>query len=451
VAAIDLTGVDQHIERDVERSMEELSVLCAMRSVSVEATGLRECAEHVRGALAKRGFKAEVLETSGFPAVYGESGEGSHALLLYNHYDVQPVEPVEAWTSPPFSPQIRDGKLFARGATDDKGEIVARLAALDALRAVGGGLPCRVKFLIEGEEEIGSPNLEPFIARHAERLAADGCIWEAGGIDVMGRPVVALGMRGLLYVELRVRALDHDAHSGYAHVVPSAAWRLVRALQTLKDSDERVTIAGFYDDVRPPTAAQRRFLENLGVDWNVFAAAYGTASLLGSSGAERATAVFNPTCNIAGLTSGHQGPGGKTIIPAQASCKIDFRLVPEQDPDDIARKLRRHLDAHGFDDIAIEVDSAQRAGVSDPDSPIARAAIDAAREVYGGEPAVHPIVGGTGPIDPFLRHLHVPVASIGCGYPGCRQHAPDEHLLIDNWIKGTKMIARTIARFAQGV
>jgi acetylornithine deacetylase/succinyl-diaminopimelate desuccinylase-like protein len=244
-------------------------------------------------------------------------------MLLYNHYDVQPPEPLELWESPPFEPDIRDGKVFARGAKDDKGELVARLAAIDALLAVDGQLPCNLTWLVEGEEEVGSPNLPAFVERYAARLRSDGAIWEEGGTDAEGRPMLTLGARGMLYVELEVRALARDGHSGNANVIPNAAWRLVWALATLKGPDERVRIPGFYDRIRPLSERQRQLLEALPSQEAAIKESFGLDRLLlGRTGFDASSAPFEPTCNIAGLTAGYQGEGSKTVIPAVASTKL---------------------------------------------------------------------------------------------------------------------------------
>ncbi|HLW37734.1 MAG TPA: M20/M25/M40 family metallo-hydrolase [Candidatus Eremiobacteraceae bacterium] len=437
-----------HIRDHAAARMAELAHLCEIPSVASDRTAVDHCVDQIGRALRERGFRVEVLPTAGNPAVYAEQGDGSQTLLLYNHYDVQPADPVSAWQTPPFQPQQRNGSLFARGAIDDKGELVARFAAIDALLAKYGSLPLRIKLLIEGEEETGSQNLEPLLQRERERLRSQGCIWEAGSSDAVGRPEIWLGVRGELYVELTVRTLNRDAHSGSAHILPNAAWRLLRALATLKDENEKILIEHFYDDVKAPTPAQQALLAKLDVE-DEFRREYGVERFVaGRSGLALAAAVFQPTCNICGVWSGYTEEGTKTVIPSQASAKIDFRLVPDQDPATIEGLLRRHLDTHGFEDVQVRTHSAQIASVSDPGDPFVQLAIDAARDTSGLEPVVYPLIGGTGPAALFTRHLQVPFVSLGCAYPGSRKHAPDEHIRVQDFIRGADCIATLMDRVA---
>jgi acetylornithine deacetylase/succinyl-diaminopimelate desuccinylase-like protein len=442
--------VDAYLAEHLDESLEDLARLCRQPSVAAQGLGIAECAELTATLLREAGFRAEILPTDGAPVVYGEAdGASDKTLLFYNHYDVQPAEPLDLWESPPFAPTRRDGKLFARGVGDDKGHIVSRLAALKALRAVHGHLPCKVKFAIEGEEEIGSPNLPAFVERERERLRADGCIWEFGGVDYEGRPSTYLGMRGIFYVELSARTLGHDAHSGIGgSIFPNAAWRLVWALATLKGPDERIRVAGWYDDVRGPSARDLELLARLPSEEEQLKASYGLAGFLGgATGAElRRRAVFEPTCTISGLTGGYQGPGAKTVLPAEASAKIDFRIVPEQDPADLLPKLRRHLDAHGFGDIAVTQLGAEHAARTDPDNPFVRMVAETAAAVYGKPMLIAPMVGGSGPMYPFVQHLGVPIANSGIGSPDSNVHAPNEYIVIDEYLRGARHVARILAR-----
>ncbi|MDQ6824113.1 MAG: M20/M25/M40 family metallo-hydrolase [Candidatus Eremiobacteraeota bacterium] len=429
--------------------MAELATLCAVPSLATDPKGVKDCVSLLCEMLERRGFAVEVLPTAGNPAVYAQLGAGEHTLLLYNHYDVQPTDPLSAWETPPFAPSRRNGALYARGAIDDKGELVARLAAIDAVRAKFGTLPLQIKLLIEGEEETGSLNLEPLLQREHGRLSAQGCIWEAGSSDSDGRPEIWLGLRGELYVELSVQTLNRDAHSGSAHILPNAAWRLLRAIATLKDENEKILIPGFYDDVTGPTPVQAALLQKLDVE-EEFRHEYDVQHFVaGRQGAQLAAAVFQPTCNICGLWSGYIKEGTKTVIPAQASAKIDFRLVPEQDPVRIEALLRQHLAKQGFSDVNIHTHSAQAAAVSDPDDPFVRLAIESARDTYGCEPVVYPLIGGTGPAALFTRHLNVPFVSLGCAYPGSRKHAPNEHIRCTDFVQGATCIAMLMERFAR--
>jgi acetylornithine deacetylase/succinyl-diaminopimelate desuccinylase-like protein len=440
-----------YIEANLDRYVAELTEFASIPSVSSQATGIDEAARWVQAALARRGVDARILPTAGNPVVVGKTGAGTRTVLLYNHYDVQPPEPIDAWTTPPFQPTLRDGKLYARGVMDDKGEVVARLAAFDVLRErYGNDLPLRLTFLIEGEEESGSVNLEPFIAEHKEMLAADACIWEAGQVDNAGRPLVWLGVRGLISIELVARTMKHDAHSGWAHALPNAAWRLVEALSTLRDADGNITIDGFSDDVTGATARQRELLAAMPDEIPTYRAEYDVERFVGGrEGLALREAVFTPTCNITGIWAGHIEKGHKTVIPATAHARIDFRLAPDQDPQHALACVSAHLRRRGFDDIElIPTERGQRAACSDPDHPFVELTIDVLRERYNTEPVVSPMVGGTGPAAYFVHHLGVPFASIGCSYPGSRKHAPDENVRLTDFVRGASAIADLLDRYA---
>jgi acetylornithine deacetylase/succinyl-diaminopimelate desuccinylase-like protein len=451
----DFTAIDRYIADHLDESLAELVQLCAQPSVSAQGLGIQECAELVADMLRRRGFQVEIITTPGHPIVYAEAeGASEKTLLFYNHYDVQPPEPLELWESPPFQPTFRDGKLYARGVSDDKGHIVCRLAALDALKAVTGAYPCRIKFVIEGEEETSSTHLEAFVRHNAGKLRADACIWEFGGINHEGRPVIHLGLRGICYVELSVQTAERDAHSGLGgSIFPNAAWRLVWALNSLKGPDERIRIPGFYDAVRPPSPRDLDLLAALPDDSAEMLQRYGLKGFLkgltGGVELQRAQ-VFEPTCTICGLTAGYQGPGSKTVLPARASAKVDFRLVPDQDPEDILKRLRQHLDAEGFSDVEVTYLGGEKPARTDPDHPVVRLALEAAREAYGKEPVIAPMTGGSGPNHVFIETLHVPIVTAGVSYPGAQTHAPNENLAIDHFINGVKHTARILEWFGRG-
>ncbi|GAB4265182.1 MAG: M20/M25/M40 family metallo-hydrolase [Candidatus Promineifilaceae bacterium] len=444
--------IDTHIQQNLDHWLEQLARLVGQPSVSAQNLGIDDCAALVADMLKEQGFKAEIMPSDGYPVVYGEGkGRSDKTLLFYLHYDVQPPEPLELWESPPFTMTIKGDKAYGRGISDDKGHIICRLAALAAVKEVMGELPCNVKFVIEGEEEVGSPNMPAFVEKHQEKLAADACIWEFGGVDFEGRPTQTLGMRGICYVELSVESMTIDAHSGLGgSVFPNAAWRLVWALNSLKDENERVLIPGFYDDVIPPTARDRALLAALPNDFEKYRQMFGLAGFLLGMTDEmqlKETAVFQPTCTICGLTSGYQGPGSKTVLPAKASAKIDFRLVPDQKPDDIVAKLRAHLDAQGFSDIKITLLGGGRPARVDPDDPFVQLTNKAAEEVYGVPPLIEPIIGGSGPNYPFIHVLGLPLVSAGIGYPYAQVHAPNENIHLPTFVKGIQHTARIIQRF----
>jgi acetylornithine deacetylase/succinyl-diaminopimelate desuccinylase-like protein len=446
-------AIDAAIARRLENSLEELRLLIAHPSVSAEGQGMEACAAFVAELLRVRGFKVQLVPSAGFPVVYGvrPGARSAPTLLFYNHYDVQPAGPSELWDSPPFDLTVRDGKATGRGAMDDKGHIVCRLAALDALLEAEGELACTIKFLIEGDEEGSNVHLPEFVAQHTDLLAADACLWEAGGVNHLGVPECYAGMRGIAYFELRLATASQDAHSGLGgSIFPNAAWRLIWALRSLKGPDERILLPGFYDRVLPPTARDLELLAALPEQSDDLRRTYGLRGfikgLTGGVDLQR-EAVFSPTCTICGLTSGYQGPGCMTVLPAQASAKVDFRLVPEQDPAEVLRQLRAHLDAQGFDDIEIIDLGCEAPGRSDPDHPFLQLVADTAQDVYGVRQLIAPMTGGSGPYHAFIHHLGVPIASAGISYPGALAHAPNEHFRLPDFIAGTRHTARIVAAF----
>ena len=450
-----MQDIFRYIDDHLNESITGLTELCKLPSVSAQNSAIEETAEHVSGLLRDLGFEARVLPKAagGYPVVYAEQpGRSTRTLLFYDHYDVQPPEPLELWSSPPFQPTLREGKLYGRGVSDNKGNIAARLAALRAWKEVRGELPCAVKFCIEGDEEIGSPQMEEFVAEQRELLAADACVWEGGGVTWEGVPQVTLGVKGLLYVELESSTVDRDAHSSYGTVLPNAAWRLAWALSSIKGPDERVLIDGFYDAVRPSTPEERAAVEAMPSEEVETLKSYGVEeALTGVRGLEyRLRHLFEPTATIDGLTSGYEGEGAKTVLPARAMAKMDFRLVPDQDPDDISTKLRRHLDSRGFSDITLRLLSGERPARTPVSDPLVEVVRRAVVDVYGREPLIVPTMAGTGPLYPFVATLGLPTADIGIGYPDTRIHAPDENIRIKDFRNGTKAVAALLQRFAEG-
>jgi len=418
-----------------------LERLCREPSVSAEGRALDTTAALVEELLADTGFATRQLQVDDAPpAVYGEQrGRSAYTLLLYNHYDVQPVDPLELWDSPPFELTRRDGKVYARGTADNKGELAVRLAVIRALLEESGELPCTIRWIVEGEEEIGSPHFDEIVRQNIEALRADACLWEGSPARLTdGRPSIGLGFKGVLAVRLNVRLLASDAHSSVAAVAESAAWRLVQALASLRDASGRVRITGFYDTVRAPTDAERQAIaemsdateedlrESLGID----------EFIDGLNGAElRERAAFAPTCNIAGFRSGYSGPGMKTVLPAEASAWLDFRLVPDQTAADTLDLLRAHLRIEGFEDVEVNaLASAEAAGTSIHD-PFVEQVRRVAEETAGRPASVAPRIGATLPIIASLdRHLGVPGVAPPDNpfYFGANAHAPNEHIRLDD-------------------
>ena len=450
----DYKKLDAYIEKNLDANLAELSTYVAQPSISAQNIGLKECAELVKNMLEKRGFLAEVMKTEGAPVVFAErKGKSDKTLLIYNHYDVQPPEPLELWDSPPFKPEIRDGKMYGRGVSDDKSHLTARLFAIDALLAEEGELPCNIKFIIEGEEETASEHWHAFVTDNLEKLKADACIWEFGGVDHREVPMQYLGLRGICYVELSVESLGTDVHSGLGgSILPNAAWRLTWALSSLKGVDERILIPGFYDDIIPPSDRDRELMNKLPDVADEYKNRFGVKNFIkGLTGGNdlKIEEVFTPTCTICGLNSGYQGLGSKTVQPAKASAKVDFRLVPNQRPNDILKKLRAHLDARGFSDVQIEFLGGESAARTDPDDPFVKIVVDSAVDTFGMPMEIVPMIGGSGPNYPFIHDLKLPVATMGHGYPDTKAHAPNENIRLDLYLKHAKQMARVIKEFSK--
>jgi acetylornithine deacetylase/succinyl-diaminopimelate desuccinylase-like protein len=446
---MNIQAVDRYIEEKLNESIEELSRLCAQPSVAAQNLGIDACADLVAASLQERDFEVQILPTEGSPVVFGErKGKMDSTLIVYDHYDVQPPEPLELWTSPPFEPTLRDGRLYARGVADNKGNFIERLHAIDAILKAEGELPCNVKFVVEGEEEIGSVHLEPFVKAHQELLSGDVCVWEIGGVDHENTPIQMVGMRGICYVELHARTANQDIHSGVGgSIFPNAAWRLVWALNSLKDKDENILLPGFYEDVVPPTEREKELLAQGPEMMAFYKEKYDLDGFLKGINNELELAiegVYEPTCTICGLTAGYQGEGSKTVLPAEARAKVDFRLVPNQTPEKVLSQLRAHLDAHGFEDIEIVNLGGNPPAKTDPDHPAVKMAVEAAKDVYEKPTRVIPMVGGSGPNFIFQKYLGVPIISSGAGDSETRAHAPNESISLDLYVKGAKHFARLL-------
>lgn len=446
--------VDAYLESHLDSSIEELKNLVAQPSISAQNVGIQECAGMVTEMLQLHGLHSEMFSTQGAPVVFGEKkGKTNKTLLFYCHYDVQPAEPLEEWLSPPFDPSVRDGKLYGRGVSDDKGHITSRLHAIDAILAEAGELPCTVKFIIEGEEEVSSIHLHQFIKEHLDLLHADACIWEFGGVDHEETPLQHLGLRGICYVELSVETATIDIHSGLGgSIFPNAAWRMVWALNTLKGLDERILLPGFYDLAKHPSPRDIQLMELLPETADAYKQQYGVHSFIkGLSGGVdlRVEEVFTPTCTICGLKSGYLGNGSKTVQPSRASAKIDFRLVPDQEPELVLQSLRSHLDKNGFSDIRITYLGGETPARTDPDDPFIKLVCDSAQDVYKKEMKLIPLSGGSGPNAPFVHDLGIPVATAGLGYPDSRGHAPNENIRLDLYLKHAKHMSRLMLEFGK--
>jgi acetylornithine deacetylase/succinyl-diaminopimelate desuccinylase-like protein len=440
-----------YLESHRELFLAELQAYLRQPSIAAQNKGMAEMAALCRQRLEARGFAARLLPTGGYPVVYGELGEGPRTLLIYDHYDVQPPEPLELWESPPFEPTVRGGKLYARGVADNKGDQMCRMQAIEAWLASLGPLPLKIKWVIEGEEEIGSPHLEDFAREYADLLRADGCLWETGGRNELDQISLWLGLKGIAYFELRLRTMDTDAHSANAAILENPAWRLVWALASLKGPDDRITLDDYWPNVAPPTAAEQDLVDRLPFDAERIRAVYGAPHFINDmdAAAARRAVYFNPTLTICGLDAGYAGEGTKTVLPKEARAKLDFRLVPDLTPDLIHDLLRRHLDRRGFGDIEIVRLAGEHVAHSAPDAPIVRAAAQAARIVYGTDPVIYPRMAGSGPMYPLSNMLGIPAVLAGITHHGARAHAPNEHIRLEDYWLGQQFIGELIRSFAE--
>ena len=450
-----LTGLYKYIDKNKDRFVEDLQKLVQQPSVSAQNLGVRECGELIVSMMKQRGIDARLIETDWQPLVFGEYDVGAEkTLLIYNHYDVQPPEPLDEWVSPPFEARIQGEKIIGRGSTDSKGNLMSHLEAVEAYNETIGKPPVNLKFIFDGEEESGSPSLPAFVKENRDLLACDSILSFDGGFTVKDRPTLSLGSSGLLYVTLEVEAGSRDLHSARARLVPSAAWRMVLALASLKDSDDNILIPGFYDKVSPPTPLQRRYIEEAPWDDDEQKEALGIVGkpFLGDvSGADALEKLlFTPTCNICSVVSGYLGPGSKTVLPHKASAKLDFRLVADQKPEEILELLTEHLKKQGFDDVKIDARPGTEPSRSKPDSDIARAIISGAEEVYGIKPMVKPTGEASGKqANWFGNKLGIPAASTGIGPPDWFGHAPNEFMTIPHFINGIKLAATIWKKFAE--
>ncbi len=438
-----------YVEANRDRFLDELRTWCAQPSVAAHGTGLEDMAALVERRLRTLGAEVQrIVVGDGAPVLCAVLGDGDRSILMYNHYDVQPAEPLDEWITPPFEPDIRDGRFYARGVADDKGDLLCRLQAIEAYQATAGSLPLQVRFVIEGEEEVGSPHLSAFAEQNPDLLEADGCLWETGGKDAARRPVLELGVKGLCYVELVANTATRDLHSMWGGVVPNAAWRIVWALATIKDAQERILVDGLSMHVRPPTVEEWAHLATIPFDEEQVKANFGVAGfVLDLTGVELLGKHFyEPTCTICGFNSGYTGPGLKTVLPARASAKVGFRLVPDLTPSLVVDLLRAHLDRRGFEDVEVRLLGGIRPARSTMDSPFVKACVSAAEATYGEHPVIYPTSPGSGPLYTLCRDT--PAVMAGVANADSRLHAPNENVYMDDYMEGIRFVGELIRRFA---
>ncbi len=453
----DSAAVLERVDSEREGQIEALIDYLRIPSISTDpsyAAEVRRCAVHLRDLMTSIGLESEIVDTDGHPLVYAEHcrAEGKPTVLFYGHYDVQPPDPLDQWRNPPFEPTVEDGRIVARGATDDKGQSLAHVMAVARLLEERGELPVNVKFLIEGEEESSGEAIETYVRGDgASRLACDCVVVSDSSMFARGIPSILYGLKGLLYVEIRVQGPDRDLHSGsFGGAVRNPAQALADLVSGLRDpSSGEILIPGFYDAVRPLEQWERDEFARLPYDEEAYAADLGIGELWGERGYSTYERTWaRPTCDVNGIWGGYQGPGAKTIIPAAAGAKVSMRLVPDQDPDEIAEALQRHLQQTCPSGVRCEMQVLGRARpvLVDTGGREAEAAQDALEDVWGRRP-VRVREGGSIPIvGTFAEALDVPVLLIGFGLSDDRLHSPNEKFEIENYLQGIRATVRFLDR-----
>lgn len=450
----------QYLEENRSRNLEDFLELLRIPSISAlpeHAQDVRRAAEWSARRLERAGLEnVRILETGGHPVVYADwlHAPGKPTVLLYGHFDVQPVDPVERWTSPPFEPAVRDGRVWARGASDNKGNFVQAIFAVEAWLRAEGRLPLNVKFLLEGQEEIGSPQLPAFVAQHTELLASDLAVSTDGANWTEELPSVSVGSRGLCALQIDVKGAASDLHSGiYGGTVQNPIHALVALLATMRAPDGRILVEGFYDAVRPLSEQERAMFARIPHDDQAYARQLGLPATFGEPGygtLERAW--VRPTLEVNGVWGGFQGEGTKTVIPSEAHAKISCRLVPDQDPDAILALLRRHVERHAPPGVEVRVQEfpgKARPYVVPSELPALRLAREVLAEVYGREPVLVR-TGGTVPVlDLFRTHLGVETVTVAFGVDDEHFHAPDEFYRLANFDRGRVGYGRLLERLGE--
>ncbi|MFC6463712.1 M20/M25/M40 family metallo-hydrolase [Marinilactibacillus sp. GCM10026970] len=434
-----------------QENLLQYSEFLRIPSVSIEKTGIQESITWLKAAFNRmHAQEIEVWNDFGDSPVvmtkfYGNSDQ---TLLIYNHYDVQPIGDAQAWTTVPFEPTIKDQKLFCRGASDCKGEIIARLMMIDHFQNTGG-LPCNIVFFIEGEEEIGSPNLKHYIEKYQERLKADVSLWECGWKNENEQLEISCGVKGILSFDLEVHTAQQAIHSSYAGIIQNAGWQLVQCLASLKNHKNDITINGFHDDIEPLDDYLVEMIEQLDFDVEKFSDSLKLyASLI--EGNYQKTLISEPTLNISQIKVGDQSSNNS--IPASASARIDCRFVPKQSPDRLIQLIETHLKEHDFENVVIKNVHSEIAYRSDLSSPYVSRLIDSVRKIYGEDNyQLMPNFAGGGPMALFGERLNIPIVALGCSYSGSNVHSSNEHIRLNDLEQNVHCLIDWIEQFSRSI
>lgn len=443
--------IDQYFKDHRSDHLEELKAFLRIPSISSlteHKEDVRQAAEWLKMAMEKAGLEnAEVFETDGHPVVYADwlHAEGKPTVLVYGHYDVQPVDPLNLWETPPFDPHVRDNKLYARGASDDKGQTFMHVKAVEALLQLEGELPVNIKFIVEGEEEIGSPTLPKYVEQNQEQLKADLIVISDTGMQGPGRPAVCYGLRGLAGIQIDVKGPKGDLHSGlYGGAVQNPLHAVVEILQSFRDKEGVIQVEGFYDDVLEVSDEERAEFAALEFDLENEKQELGITEDFGEKGYSFVERTWiRPTLEINGITGGFSGEGIKTVLPAEASAKITCRLVPNQDPDDIVEKLRAHVEAHKPAGVTVNISDFDKGQpfLTPYDHPAIQAAGRSYEKVYNVKTAFTRMGGSVPIVAVFDQVLGLPVVLMGFGLASENFHAPNEHFHLENFDKGLRVIS----------
>ena len=448
-----------YIEKNQDRFLEELKDFLRIPSISTDPDKKEEvsqAAHFVVDQLTKAGMqKVELFQTPGHPLVYAQriEDEKKPTVLVYGHYDVQPVDPIELWESGPFEPTIRGGELFARGAADDKGQVFIHFKSAQAYTETRQQLPLNLKYLIEGEEEVGSTHLDQFIESHQDLLSADVVMVSDSTMFARGIPSIGYGLRGLVYLQIDLKGPNQDLHSGsFGGTVANPAFELSRMLASMKDEKDRITIPHFYDDVRDLTERERKEFASLPFDEEAYKGDLGVDELSGEEGFSPLERVWaRPTFEINGLLSGFTGEGAKTVLPSRAMAKVSMRLVPDQDPEKIEEMVEKHLKAIAPRSVEIKVTRMHggKPWVASMDHPALLAAANALEKGFGRRPVFQREGGSIPVVATFSELLNIPTVLMGIGLPDENAHAPNEKLDLSNFFLGIKSAAYFLDEFSR--
>lgn len=443
----------KYLKENREKHIFDLIELLSYPSISAKGIGIKECSKILSEMLKNVGFKVEIYSNkNSYPVIYGELITGAEkTIIFYNHYDVQPVEPLEEWENDPFKPVIKDGKIIARGVADNKGNIMSRLKAIESYLKAYDDLPVNIKWVIEGEEEIGSINLSEFIKEYRERLTGEGIIWESGSRDSKGYPKLSFGCKGIIYIELVSKKGKKDLHSAYASIVENPVWDIISALNILKDvKEDKILVPGFYDDILEPSPEEWELLEKYPIEEEELKESLGVSKFINNLSGKNLykKLLYSPTCNICGIYSGYIGEGSKTVLPKYAKVKIDFRLVPNQKAEVLFEKIKNYLKEKGFDDLEVIP-----YGLEDPvqtpiNNPLKEVIEKSAEKIFGVKPKLSPRMFGTGPMALFYNELKIPIVEgVGCGHPASQVHAPNENCFLEDYFKTIEWVIGIIDEY----